>query len=82
MIAAKKYNLKVPEDVGIVGFDNLDIAAKHNPSLSTVGYRFDTMASSAVKMLTELIGDKKNTPKPPVLVRYALHIRESSRKKV
>ena len=82
LIAAKKRNLKVPEDVGVVGFDNLDIAAKHSPTLSTVGYRFDTMASSAVKMLTEIISDKKNTPKPPVLVRHALRTRESSRKKV
>ncbi len=82
LLACKKQNLKVPEDVGVVGFDNLDISAKHNPTLSTVGYRFDTMASSAVKMLTEIISEKDNIPKPPTLVRYALHIRESSRKKV
>lgn len=82
LIAAKKRNLRVPEDVGIVGFDNLDIAAKHSPTLSTVGYRFDTMASSAVKMLLDMILHEETAPKLPVLVRYALHIRESSRKKV
>ena len=82
LIAAKKQNLRVPEDVGIVGFDNLAIAAKHSPTLSTVGYRFDTMAGSAVKMLIEIIGENEYTSKPPVLVRYALHIRESSRRKV
>ena len=82
LIAVKKRKLKVPEDVGIVGFDNLDIAAKHSPALSTVGYRFDTMASSAVKMLTEIIAEKDNIPKQPILVRHALYIRESSRKGV
>ncbi len=82
LITAKKRNLRVPEDVGIVGFDNLDIAAKHSPTLSTVGYRFDTMANSAVKMLLDMIAQNEFEPSPPVLVRYALHIRESSRRKV
>lgn len=42
-----EMNLHVPDDVGIVGFDNLKIAMCAVPEITTVDYRIKSMVSSA-----------------------------------
>ena len=46
-----KEGLRIPEDVGVVGFDDLSIATSLDPTLSTVQYRIATMADMAVSQL-------------------------------
>lgn len=61
LIAAKVYSIcnklgkKIPEDVGVIGFDNLSIAKSIYPSLTSVQYRIGTMAEMAVNLLLEKI---------------------------
>ncbi len=61
LIAAKVYNIchrlgkRIPEDVGIVGFDDLSVATLMNPPLTTVQYRVETMADMALKLLLSSI---------------------------
>ncbi|MEG2252518.1 MAG: substrate-binding domain-containing protein [Clostridia bacterium] len=57
LIAAELYRVcygigkKIPDDVGIVGFDDLPVATSIYPSLTTVQYRIMSMAEIALQQL-------------------------------
>ena len=82
IMLCEKIGLKIPEEVGVVGFDNLPIAKQCRPMLTSIAYRFDKMAESAVALLLQKISNKSNTGlKPHDFVNHSLKIRDSSRKK-
>ena len=56
--AASKSGLRIPEDLSIVGFDNIPQTAHTNPPLTTVAQFIDQMGYVATKMLIELIQNK------------------------
>lgn len=57
LIAAELYRVcfrlgkRIPEDVGIVGFDDLSVSTCLCPALTTVRYRLMSMADTALKLL-------------------------------
>ncbi len=57
----RKIGKLIPQDVGIIGFDDLSIATALYPPLTTVQYRIATMADMAVNLLISKI----NSPKAP-----------------
>jgi len=83
LIAARLYracrtlNKRIPEDVGIVGFDDLSVATSLTPGLSTVQYRITSMADMTVKLLLDGI-QSPNTPYDNYYVEPNLVIRGSS----
>jgi LacI family transcriptional regulator len=54
----KSVGLRVPEDVSVVGFDDLPIAALLTPRLTTVRQPAREMGHRAATLLFELLGDK------------------------
>jgi len=84
LIAAQLYricktlNKRIPDDVGIVGFDNLSVATSLSPPLTTVQYRIASMADMTVKLLLDCI-NSPNTPYDNYYVEPNLVIRASSR---
>jgi LacI family transcriptional regulator len=64
MNALKKQNIKIPQDVGLMGFDNIDVLKYISPSLSTVEYAVEEMGERAVECLIEQIerGEKVEAP--------------------
>jgi LacI family transcriptional regulator len=56
--AINQAGLRVPDDVSIVGFDNIEEAAYCNGGLTTVDQSLDEMAQIAVKILLDLIQNK------------------------
>lgn len=46
----------VPEDVAVIGFDDVDDAADYRPPLTTIRQDFDQLAAAAVTSLVALIG--------------------------
>jgi LacI family transcriptional regulator len=89
LIAAELINichilsLNIPEEVGIVGFDDLPIAAQLNPQLTTVSYRFDKMAQTAVDLLLSQIEGASTRPSEcsNLYIRPMLIVRNSSAKR-
>ena len=77
MKAVYDHQLKVPDDVGIIGFDDIKIAQYLQPSLSTIGAsRFSWGAAAAKQLINSL---ENNTPFPkPQRVQTQLIQRESS----
>lgn len=60
MHALKSRGLRVPEDVGVVGYDDIAIASYVTPALTTVKHHHEILGHEAVKILDELIaGENK-----------------------
>lgn len=59
---AVSHGFRVPEDVGVMGFDNVPIAAIYEPGISTIELSLQEMCCAAVDLLIEII--KGNTGVP------------------
>jgi DNA-binding LacI/PurR family transcriptional regulator len=75
--AFRDHGVRVPEDVSVIGFDDIQGAAYHNPSLTTIRQPLRSMGSIAARILLERIRGQKDTV-PPLSVRPELIIREST----
>lgn len=53
--AAREMGLHVPDDLSVVGFDNIPEAAYFNPALTSVDQFIDEMGHVAIEMLIDLI---------------------------
>lgn len=53
---------RVPDDVALVGYDDLDVAARATPSLTTVSNPVGELATRATRLLLESIGNGGSTP--------------------
>jgi LacI family transcriptional regulator len=77
LLAIREAGLRCPEDVSIMGFDDLDLADTTNPSLSSVsqsGYQLGT--SAARILLDRLEGDK--SPAKHLILETSLKLRNST----
>jgi LacI family transcriptional regulator len=54
--------LKVPEDVSVVGFDDIQSAAFHNPSLTTIRQPLNQMGAVAARILLQRIRGQATFP--------------------
>ena len=57
--AFKVHNLKVPEQISIIGFGNTDHSQYSSPKLSTVSIPLEQMGSAGAKMLLDQISGRK-----------------------
>jgi LacI family transcriptional regulator len=80
MNAAIAHGLRVPEDFGVVGFSDWQIASVVTPPLSTVAQPGFEMGQIAAKMLIQLIEkDKAATDNAPIrILKTRLVVRDSS----
>jgi len=69
--------LRIPEDVALAGFDDLDFAARMDPPLTTIRQGVRDQGAEAVNCLFQLIGDREGTPRR-VLLPTELVIRQST----
>lgn len=76
--AIKEKGLKVPEDISVIGCDDIDACRYSSPNLSTVKQNKEQLGKLAARMLNDLIHGK--TDLKPVFIDTELIIRESSEK--
>jgi len=55
LAAAREKGLRVPEDISVAGFDDIDFAAFSDPPLTTVRVPASQMGETAVEVLMEMI---------------------------
>lgn len=72
--ALRDANLRVPEDVSVVGFDDIHVAAYHNPRLTTVRQPLHDMGETAARILLQRIQGFKDYPEdfavaPELIIR-------------
>ncbi|MFH0954432.1 MAG: substrate-binding domain-containing protein, partial [Verrucomicrobiota bacterium] len=76
MQAARSAGLKVPEDLAVVGYDNVAFSAHLNPPLTTVAQNPYAIGSTACRMLVDMLGGEK--PRDAnVLIPVKLVVRDS-----
>ncbi len=74
--ALSETDLRVPEDVSVVGYDDVPLASRTTPPLTTVRQSLQNMGSAAVEALTEIIRHPSEKPRH-ILLETELIIRES-----
>jgi DNA-binding LacI/PurR family transcriptional regulator len=75
--AFQEAGLRVPEDVSVVGFDDIRIAVHNNPTLTTVRQPLEKMGEIAARTLLERLEDHKPWI-PKIVIEPELVIRDSS----
>ncbi|WP_136043128.1 MULTISPECIES: LacI family DNA-binding transcriptional regulator [unclassified Microbacterium] len=80
MRALQEAGLRIPDDVSVVGFDDIDEAQYTLPSLSTIDPGREQIAALAVELLLARIRDGGGRPAEPreVLVDFEVVVRESA----
>lgn len=63
MAAARKMDLRIPIDISIAGFDDIDMAAYCCPPLTTIKVPAYEMGIKAVEILIEIVKNKGTKPK-------------------
>jgi LacI family transcriptional regulator, galactose operon repressor len=71
------HGLQVPDDISVVGFDDIEGASYHNPSLTTIRQPLHEMGLSAARILLRQIRGLETFP-PIVPMTPELVIREST----
>jgi len=72
--ALRDANIRVPEDVSVVGFDDIHVAAYNTPRLTTVRQPLHDMGESAARILLQRIQGFKDYPQdvtvaPELIIR-------------
>lgn len=75
--ALNDAGLRVPQDVSIVGFDDVVQAAYAIPRLTTIRQPLQEMGQIAAKTLLDIIHEKKKFP-PEIVLQPQLVVREST----
>jgi len=78
--AAMKRNLKVPNDLSVVGFDDSDVAVRMWPPLTTVSQPLQMLGEVAITNLVEGFKNDSDKPKKKIVLDHELIIRDTTRK--
>ncbi|MGA7617333.1 MAG: LacI family DNA-binding transcriptional regulator [Thermoanaerobaculia bacterium] len=70
--------LRVPEDVSVVGFDDIQCAAFHNPRLTTVRQPLREMGQTAARVLLERLTGQERADDAFVVLEPQLIVRDST----
>jgi len=73
----KEQGLKVPQDISLVGFDDIPMAAYCDPPLTTISQPAEVFGEKAVQMLIALI-EKQPIADRHVVLPFTLTLREST----
>ena len=75
--ALRREGLRVPQDVAVVGFDNLMFAALCDPALTTIDQQHEAFATAAVNMMEQTMSGKGAQPRE-IVIRPKVVVRESA----
>ncbi len=75
--AIKEKGLRVPEDIAVAGYDDIDAAAMSSPALTTISVDRQQIGRAAVKALIQQIS-KPETGSRLITIKNRLVVREST----
>jgi len=75
----KKFGKKVPEDVQVIGFDNIQLASMMEPKITTIEQSSEKIGKSAIEMIMHLI-NKEPLEKFNLMIDVKLIERETTKK--
>jgi LacI family repressor for deo operon, udp, cdd, tsx, nupC, and nupG len=77
MRAFKGHGLRIPEDISVIGFDDIRYARHADPPLTTVAQPKEALGREAMTLLLEILEDP-NAPPRKVVLPTELIVREST----
>jgi LacI family transcriptional regulator len=77
MCAIREAGLRVPEDISVVGVDDLDIAQFQNPRLTTIRQSMTELAVLGLQLLFDLL-DGKEPKQTNIVMEPVLVVRQST----
>ena len=77
MRCMKEKGVKVPDQIALVGFDDVDVSWQMEPQLTTIRVNKEDMGTLAVKSMVDMISSNKNSL-GKILVPVELVVRSSS----
>ncbi|NIY76431.1 LacI family transcriptional regulator [Thalassospira sp. HF15] len=81
IVAAKEVGLRIPQDLSVVGFDDIPHAAAYDPPITTVRQPRRRLGEQAIALLLDRLGSKipsAHHDSGPVIVPTELIIRQST----
>lgn len=73
--AARKYSIKIPQDLSIIGFDNIPYGDVLDTPLTSVGFDYKSIGKEVSKRIVSLIEDLENEHKAnPEIYTYEPHL--------
>lgn len=75
--AIKEYGLKIPEDISLIGFDDMFFSAYLNPPLTTVHVPFNKEGAVAAKLLLKKMANPEDNSVNRIIIDTNIVIRES-----
>jgi len=78
MKAIKEKGLKIPEDIEVIGFDNIPEGKFYDPSLTTVDQLIEKTGKEIVKLLLRKIENPEKEPEM-IIFEPELIIRDSTK---
>lgn len=75
--ALREFNVRIPQDISVIGFDNLPMSATMEPPLTTIDVSKTKIGYLAIHLLDELIHAEDKQPAVKILVGANLVVRDS-----
>jgi LacI family transcriptional regulator len=75
--AFREFDIRIPQDLSIIGFDNLPMSATMDPPLTTIDVSKQTIGRLAINLLAQRRRGPENTPAIKILGGADLVVRES-----
>jgi LacI family transcriptional regulator len=80
MLAIKEKGLKMPQDIGLVGFNNEPVVSLVTPQISSVDMPSFELGKAAAKLFIETMHNNEDMSHVEEVLRPKLFVRESSRR--
>jgi DNA-binding LacI/PurR family transcriptional regulator len=77
MHALRERGLRVPEDISVMGVDDLDVAPYHNPPLTTIGQSITELAVLGAQLLFDIL-DGNQPEQAHIVMQPVLIVRQST----
>ena len=80
MLAIKEKKLKMPHDIGLVGFNNEPVTSLVTPMISSVEQPAFELGKAAAKLFIEMMHGNTDLSETEVILKPKLFVRESSQR--
>ena len=80
MLAIKEKGLKMPKDIGLVGFNNEPITGLVSPSISSVEMYAFEIGKATAKLFLEMLHSDTDMSNEEIVIKPKLFVRESSKR--
>lgn len=73
----REMGYRLPENMAVVGFDDVGPAATHDPSLTTVAQPYEAICKAAIDLMLKKLAGAETETAPPAVLPVKLVVRQS-----